>query len=157
MNSLSDKALIRIANKLANIPDKLIVREKDWFYPGSEILQQNNPGKVYRGMTKQEFDNTVGQGKEIKSTGQYSTPDEGTCFSDDPATAESYVNYGRDNPIKTQSPNYLIEVTKTETMFTDSDGYVKDKNPVPFENITGVWEFSPDEENPDLLVMLRIQ
>jgi hypothetical protein len=81
MKSLSNKALIRIANKLANIPDKLTVRENDSFYPGSEILNQGSPGKVYRGMTKEEFDNTVGQGKEIKSTGAYSFAEEGTSFS----------------------------------------------------------------------------
>jgi hypothetical protein len=42
-------------------------------------------------------------------------------------------------------------------MYDDNDGYVKDRSPVPYENITGIWEFAPDEENPTLLVMTRIQ
>lgn len=144
------------AQKISEIPDRLVVRDANGLSEESRILLQGNPGKVYRGMTKDEYDATVGAGNPIQSKGSYSFAAEGTCFADDPATAESYINFGRDDPRVTGQPNYLVEITRTDTMYTDTDWYPKDKNPVPIENVTSVWEFYPDEDDPKLLVMSRI-
>lgn len=84
----------------------------------------------YRGMTADEFDATIGAGKPVQSTGKFSHRSEGTNFSDDPADAESYVNFGRDDPRTTGKPTYLVEAAKSDSMYRDTDGYMKDKSPV---------------------------
>ena len=120
-----------------------------------EELIQTFPGYVYRGMTFTEYNATIGSGKPILSNLSFSHGSEGTSFSEDPGTAESYVNFGRDDPRKTDIPTYLVEVEVTESMYLDIDGYMKDKNSVPLSNVKSVWEFSPDEEGN--LWMRRIQ
>lgn len=96
-------------------------------------------GHVYRGMAHDEYKATVGKGKPVFSTGRYSLPIEGTCFSDDPMDAESYANFGRDDPRKTGKPTYLVEVKKTPTMYQDTDHYIKSHEPV--DTVTRVWQF----------------
>ena len=126
-----------------------IVRPEGWGATSREkydVLLQTFPGYVYRGMTSQEYNNTVGAGEPIKSNLSYSFGSEGTSFSEDPGTAEDYVNFGRDDPRKTGIPNYLVEVERTESMYQDTDGYIKDKEPVPISKINAIWEFTPDEE-----------
>lgn len=128
--------------------DELIVRPEGWESQSDEAydkLLQEYPGYVYRGMTSGEYNNTVGSGNPIQSSGDYSFDFEGTSFSEDPGTAEGYVNFGRDDPRKTGIPNYLVEVIKTDSMYKDSDGYIKDKKPVPISSVVSVWEFTPDE------------
>lgn len=126
-----------------------IVRPKGWDAQGDEVyedLSKSYSGFVYRGMTAAEYSNTVGMGKPIQSTLDYSFDSEGTSFAEDPGTAEGYVNFGRDDPRKTGVPNYLVEVEETETMYRDQDGYIKDKKPVSLDNVHAVWEFTSDEE-----------
>ncbi len=83
-----------------------------------------------------EFRN-IRQADVIKSDGRYSLEGEGTCFSDDAADAESYVNFGRSDPRKTRLPNYLIEV-KSDALQRAADGYWKAPS-VPASAITRVW------------------
>lgn len=109
-------------------------------------------GYVYRGMTKQEYDATIGKGLPIHSTGKYSHSSEGTNFSEDPLDAEGYVNFGKDDPRTTGLPNYLIEVKITESMKLERDGYIKSKDPVPLSAIARVWEMFA--ENGAVMVRL---
>lgn len=103
-----------------------------------------HPRVVFRGMTHAEYRNTVGAGKPIESTGAFSHRTEGTNFARDPRDAESYVNFGRDDPRKTGKPTYLVEVSRLDTMIQSSDGYVKSLLPVPYDAVKRVWEMYPD-------------
>ena len=95
-----------------------------------EALQSwRRSGHVYRGMTTPEYENTVGRDGLVKSTGAYSYAHEGTSFSDDPETAESYVNFGRDDPRKTGAATYLVEVACVDSMERWADGYIKTPEP----------------------------
>ena len=100
-------------------------------------------GHVYRGMTLAEYEAGIRSGKPIMSSGQYSFSNEGTNFTDEPITAEGYVNFGRDDPRKTNKSNYLIEVEVTPTMKMARDGYIKSKEPIPNESVTRIWEMYP--------------
>ena len=128
--------------------DSIIVRPEGWEAVSDEaydLLSTTSSGYVYRGMTALEYENTVGSGNPIKSTGDYSFDFEGTSFTDDPGTAEGYVNFGRDDPRKTGISNYMVEVMRTDSMYLDRDGYIKDKEPVPLSAVTAIWEFSVDD------------
>lgn len=178
---LNSTSIKKLARRVSSLPDELVLQEKispveqPWFDPelwgllekstdpyfnaveeSLDALNSREPGKVYRGMTKAEYDATVGAGVGVKSTGSYSCSVEGTCFSDTPRDAESFVNFGRDNPTNTGVPTYIVEVLQTPTMYVDTDGYYKDRDLVPMENVTGVWECALDKDNGDLLVMRRI-
>lgn len=96
-------------------------------------------------MTSDEYRNTVGRQRDIMSTGRYSSSSEGTCFTDDAASAESYANFGADDPRITGKPTYLVEVAKTRSMYRDRDGYDKDRSPVPYGNVIRVWEMYADD------------
>ena len=93
-------------------------------------------------MTTHEYSPTVGSGKPIQSTGKYSYSSEGTNFTDDPVVAESYVDFGRNDPRVTGRSNYIVETKMTPSMMSgpDPDGYFKSKDPVPSSNVTRVWE-----------------
>ena len=95
-------------------------------------------------MEKAEYDATVGAGKPVHSTGAYSHHSEGTNFSDDPGTAEGYVNYGRSDPRVTGEPTYLVGALFTEGMKRERDGYIKSKKPVPLTRLAEVWEMRPE-------------
>lgn len=111
---------------------------------GYEWLENlKRSGHVYRGMTLDEYEAGIGSGKPIMSSGQYSFSNEGTNFTDEPITAEGYVNFGRDDPRKTNKSNYLIEVEVTPTMKMARDGYIKSKEPIPNESVTRIWEMYP--------------
>jgi len=137
--------------------DEGIVRPEGWdaiseeFY---EMFDFESSDYVYRGMTQTEYESTVGSGEPIKSNLSYSYSSEGTSFSKDPGDAESYINFGRDDPRKSGIPTYLIEVKVTDTMYQDSDGYIKDKNPVPISNVNAVWEFFDEDGD---LIMKRVR
>lgn len=132
----------RVAARFASQP--FVVRPEGWRATGDEAVAWLNglkkPGMVFRGMTSDEYRNTVGKHSPIKSTGQHSLSVEGTCFTEDAGDAEGYVNFGRDDPRKTGKPTYLVAVEKTPTMYRDRDGYDKDREPVPYDNVIGVWE-----------------
>jgi len=108
---------------------------------GAEALGKwRRAGHVYRGMTEREYDATVGRREPIHSTGRHSLAGEGTNFADDPGDAESYVNFGRDDPRKTGKPNYLVEVKLTDAMKRWPDGYIKSSEPVLYASVTRVWK-----------------
>ena len=96
-------------------------------------------------MTSDEYGNTIGKRRDIMSTGRYSFGDEGTCFTDDAASAESYANFGSSDPRITGKPTYLVEVAKTPSMYRDRDGYDKDRAPVPYSNVLRVWKMQADD------------
>ena len=100
------------------------------------------PAFVFRGITETEYSATIGSGKPIWSRGDYSHSSEGTNFATSAEDAESYVNFGRDDPRKTGRSNYLVRVRKTPEMILGRDGYVKSHNPVDAE---AVWEMLPVE------------
>ena len=109
---------------------------------GSEALSSiRKAGHVYRGMTHDEYHATLGAGKGIKSTGKYSNASEGTNFAEDPESAESYVNYGRDDPRKTGKPNYLVEA-RAEGMSRKPDGYYHTTTEV---SPTRTWAMHPED------------
>ena len=104
---------------------------------GSAALEAlRRPGHVYRGMTDDEFQATVAKTGLVKSIGKYSFSVEGTNFSDDPSDAESYANYGRDDPRKTGRPNWLVEVAISPEMKRwAADGYYKTLAATPAERV----------------------
>lgn len=126
-----------------NAEKYFILRPKGWEATSSEavewLIKLKKPNHLYRSMTNKEYAATVGAHKPIKSTGLHSFAHEGTCFSDDPADAESYVNYGRDDPRKTGIPTYLIEIKKSDNIVRDRDGYYKTKDSIELKQVTNVW------------------
>ena len=127
----------------ASVED-ILLYEKDSSVPSDEgaawLRALDRPGLAFRGMEFEEYDATLGSGKPIKSTGKYSLVSEGTCFSQDAATAESYANFGRSDPRKTGKPTYLVAVKQTQDMYRDRDGYIKCPVEVPNEAVVAVYE-----------------
>lgn len=106
---------------------------------GSDQLSTwNKSGHVYRGMTQDEWYSVIARGY-IQSTMRYSHPSEGTSFSDSVEDAESYVNFGSDDPRKTGRPNYLVEVKRLDFIEKSKEGYFKTHKQVPSSAITRVW------------------
>lgn len=93
-------------------------------------------GHAYRGMTEQEFRATVGSGRGVQSRGDYSLRGEGTNYASDPSTAESYVNYGRDDPRRAGRATYLVEV-RADGLGRSQDGYLKASGSLP---VTRAWK-----------------
>jgi hypothetical protein len=116
---------------------------------GSENVDKiSRPGHFYRGMTEAEFNNTVGAGAGIKSNQAYSLRGEGTSLSDDAGDAESYVNYGRDDPRTAGRPTYLVEVKGGDNIKLDKrDGYHKAQEALPMSQITRAWEMRGNEKD----------
>jgi hypothetical protein len=113
----------------ANSPDSLpegpfTVRNKGENIGSEALSGMSRPGFVYRGMTADEYDATLGAGRGVQSRGDYSHSSEGTNFAEDLASAESYVNYGRDDPRKTGRPTYIVEAP-ADGMNKGGDGYFK--------------------------------
>lgn len=102
------------------------------------------PTKLYRGITQEEFD-YIKQKGHILSNQKWCLPGEGTCFGEDKATAESYVNYGQTDPKITKKPTYVIEIDYSPDIKQWKDGYWKTNNPIPANKITKVWRYNPDE------------
>ena len=102
------------------------------------------PNHVYRGMSKEEFDLTVGAGNGVYSDKRCSFKGEGTCFGTHPKTALSYALGNSSNPNNTGVPVYIVEVSSTEElMFKDHDEYIKTKDVdlwVPQEYVTRIFE-----------------
>ena len=101
-------------------------------------------GHFYRGMTEDEYLATVGRGAGVKSTGAYSVSNEGTSLSARADDAESYVNFGRDDPRKTGRPTYLIEVSSGPDIVPSQDGYAKAANTIPPQRVTRVFRMADD-------------
>jgi hypothetical protein len=112
--------------------------------PGQEIGAENldsmsRAGHFYRGMTSKEYDATVGAGLGVKSDLRGSLKGEGTNFSNSLADAESYANYGRDDPRKTGDANYLVEVRGGPDITAKSDGYFHSQVAIPQDRVTRAW------------------
>src|SRR5438876_1080465 len=92
-------------------------------------------------MTSEGYQNAVTRGEGIKSSQLYSVPGEGTSFSDKASDAESYVNFGRDDPRTTGRPTYIIEVRGQDGLNYDKrDGYYKAPAAIPNDRIARVFE-----------------
>src|SRR4051812_16475395 len=91
-------------------PEGTVFRPKWWQAASDVVAALTRPGCFYRGMTDQEYEKTIKAGAGIASNGSYSVPGEGTSFAADAATAESAINYGRDDPRNTGRFTYLVEV-----------------------------------------------
>ncbi len=122
----------------------VVIRPDGWGCANEVPEKWTRKGHLYRGMTGTEFEAHRRKGY-VMSTGKYSLAHEGTCFADDALSAESYANYGRDDPRKTGKSTYLIEVKNVPTLFKkDRDGYFKAPPgvSVPANLITRVWKMS---------------
>jgi len=105
-----------------------------------ETIAVTRENFVYRGMTEAEFKNTVGKNKGVESRKDFSFGKEGTSFGEDFQTAESYVNYGRDDPRETGKPTYLVEVEKGENLKRNRQGYYEAEDAIPSSQISRVWK-----------------
>ena len=102
----------------------------------------NREGMAYRGMTGEEYAATVARDGHVMSRGDYSFEGEGTSFAENIEDAESYVNSFRNDPRKTGTPTYIVEVDKG-LLTRDSDGYWKSPAAVP---VSGrVWRIEADK------------
>lgn len=106
------------------------------------------PGHYYRSMTRAEYFATVAQKLGVKSRQDFSAPGEGTSFSDKASDAESYVNFGKDDPRKTGDPTYLIEVEGDAGMERGKDGYMKVKDEIPYSRVTQIYEMTGAKDGP---------
>jgi hypothetical protein len=117
--------------------------------PRQAPVPLNAPNRAYRGISGDELDYIVRNGK-ISSDMRYSLKHEGTSYSKDFQTAEDYTNFGRTNPEKTGKPNYVVEVERTPQILDnpDGDGYLKARpgSDVPASAIKRVWKFTSRNE-----------
>ena len=120
-----------------------VIRPEGWGSANDEPDSWKRAGHVYRGMTSEEFAAHEKTGS-IQSTGAYSHSSEGTNFTDDPLEAESYINFGRDDPRATGKPTYLVEVKHDPAQIPKDprDGYFKAPAPVPLSAVTRVWKMT---------------
>ncbi len=130
--------------------DGMVIRPEGWNASSDEArstfnIMAKDTSRAWRGMTSAEYDATIGRGLGVKSRGDHSFAVEGTQFADNPADAESYVNFGRDDPRKSGKPTYLVEVSR-ENLTKKSDGYWETKpgEGVPDDQILAVWKFEAD-------------
>ena len=119
------------------------VRPAGWDASATDFAAMGRPGHLYRGMTQAEYDATIGAGKPLRSTGQWSAAGEGTNFAEDLDSAESYANYGQTDPRKTGAPTYVVEITR-EGETVAEDGYVKLQGDVPLSRVTRVLHMRAD-------------
>lgn len=144
------KSRVQMAREVAEryASSYLVMRPEGWEATSDEAYkaldQWKRSGHVYRGMDSREYQATVGRGKPVWSTGNWSHESEGTNFADHPGDAESYVNFGRTDPRKTGKPTYLVEVKRTPSMEKWPDGYIKSPDPVPYSEVKRVWEMYPE-------------
>jgi hypothetical protein len=136
-----------------NIRDKLsqiVVRPGDWQAASRQAYNYFNqlaaelPNSAWRGLTHAEYIATMGAGKGVKSRGDYSFDIEGTQFSAHPGDAESYINFGQDDPRATGIPTYMVEVDRS-VLRLKPDGYWETApgTAVPMQNILSVHRFIP--------------
>ena len=97
---------------------------------------------VYRGMTKDEYDATIGKGGGVISRGDFRAAEEGTNFAEEFADAESFIDFGRDDPRKTGKPTYIVEVKKGDNLTKTRRGDYEAKTEIPSEQIGRVWEIN---------------
>lgn len=114
---------------------------------GTDALNAlTQPGHLYRGMSAAEYSATIGSGGGIRSNLSASIASaEGTNFASDAPTAESYANFGRDDPRTTGRPNYLVEVKAGPDITSKPDGYFHSRTEVPAHRITRVWRMANED------------
>jgi hypothetical protein len=108
-----------------------------------DFANKTRSGHFYRGIEEAEWKFIHARGF-IRSNQQWCVPGEGTCFANDIASAESYVDSGSTDPLKTGRPNYLIEVKSDALKQDPRDGYFKTTLEVPKSTITRAWELVPE-------------
>ena len=118
------------------------IKPKRALMPGF-FEQTKEPLHVYRGITQDEHDYIAKHG-HIRSIGRYSHESEGTNFADSSDTARSYVNVGRDDPVKTGRPTYVLKVKRSPDMKRERDDYIKTHEKVPHQRILSVERHNPD-------------
>ncbi len=135
-------------------PSEMVVRDE-----GQRIAVEDfdrkfgtRPDHFYRGMTKAEYDATVGPGHGVQSRQDWSLPEggrpEGTSFAKDASDAESYVNYGQTDPRVTGEPTYLVEIRgKDGVNYDRRDGYYKAPDRIPHDRITRVYEMHGERDS----------
>lgn len=102
-----------------------------------------NGSTVFRGITQPEHDSVV-RTQHVRSDESQSIKGEGTCFGDDWATADSYVNAGSSDPTKTGQNSYVLEVQHGPEIGMDkADGYWKTPTPIHESRIKRAWQFTP--------------
>ncbi len=126
-------------------PAPVVMREVGHEAATDAVSALTQPGHFYRGMTDAEYQATLGSGKGVVSRADFSVSGEGTSFTDDAGTAESYVNFGRDDPRKTGKPTYLVEVAGNNGLKQDRDGYFKAQGEVGADRITRVIEMRAED------------
>lgn len=121
----------------------ITIRPAGWEAATDVVDTWTRPGHLYRGMTEEEYMAHMDKGY-IQSTGRYSHASEGTNFSHDAAVAESYINFGRDDPRRTGKPTYLVEIPQGD-MRKSRDGYYKTHKPIPTSDMARVWRFDAQD------------
>ena len=105
----------------------------------------SRPDCMYRGMSGAEYEATVAAGKPLVSDKRWCLPTEGTCYSATVDDAASYANFGRTDPRKTGTPNYIVEVARPAQDATDRDGYLKTDAMTPAD-VRRVWRVTGTPE-----------
>lgn len=123
----------------------VVFRPAGWKACSDELISLGRSGHLYRGMTEPEWRFIQSKGF-IQSNMAYSHASEGTNFADDIADAESYVDFGRDDPRRTHRPNYLVEIRKSPSITRAGDGYWKTMEPVPKSEITRAWKIVAEDD-----------
>lgn len=134
---------IRKSGEVETPSEPVLIRRPGWEVAEEGDLFGAQTGKMYRGMSQEEFEGVTKSGF-IKSDGRWSTPEEGTVFSDNPMDAESYTNFGSTDPRKTGKPNYLVEVNSGAAV-RSQDGYLKVRGETPLEG-GRVWRMDSTED-----------
>lgn len=122
----------------------VVFRPEGWQACSDDVIALGRSSYLYRGMTEPEWRFIQSRGF-IQSNMSYSHSSEGTNFADDIADAESYVDFGRDDPRKSGRPNYLIEIPKLPHITRARDGYWKTMGPVPKSEITRAWKIVAED------------
>jgi len=140
------EALRRIVFRHLASKGGVVIRPEGWRAANDVPSSWTRGGHLYRGMTEHEYKAHVRAGY-IQSTGAYSHSSEGTNFADDAHEAESYVNFGRDDPRKTRRSTYMIEVRNRPGVFEKwPDGYFKAQDPIPWSLVTRIWKMVGEDD-----------
>jgi hypothetical protein len=151
------RGISQAAGRTARRKPKMIFRERnqdiqvEGLSPGGNLTKSlQRKGFVYRGMTEEEYEATVGKTGMVQSRGDYSFPEEGTVFSDQIGEAENFVNSGRTDPSKTGRNTYIVEVSLSDSpnLTRSPEGYFKSgKSNRPVGPVRRAWQVSPSVEN----------
>jgi hypothetical protein len=109
-----------------------------------DFASKTRRNHFYRGIEEAEWASIHERGF-IRSNQKWCVPGEGTCFASDIASAESYVDSGSTDPLKTGRPNYLIEVKSDALRQDPRDGYFKTTLDIPLSAITRAWKLAPED------------